>query len=125
MSIDECTCFFMLGSASRKVLAVHSYRSFLNGVYNTTDRRKWLRFGDIMMKLIRDIEVVLREKDFKKDNSRFRNSIRTAIQNKTEHKAKEWNRLQDIQDDVKLRNHSDMTGWSCLVRRLATDAAVF
>lgn len=63
MSIDECTCFFMLGSVSRKVLAVRSHISFLNGVYNTTDRRKWLRFGDIMMKLTRDAEVVLHEKD--------------------------------------------------------------
>lgn len=64
MSVDKCTCFFMLGSASRKVLAVRSHTSFLNAVYNTTDRRKWLRFGDIMMKLTRDAEVVLRERDF-------------------------------------------------------------
>lgn len=56
----------MLGSASRKVLAVRSHTSLLDSVYNTTDRRKWLRFGDIMMKLIRDTEVVLREKDKKK-----------------------------------------------------------
>lgn len=68
MSVDECTCFFHAGLSKSKGsgFGSGSHTSFLYGVYNTTDRRTWLRFGDIIMKLIRDAEVVLREKDYKK-----------------------------------------------------------
>lgn len=43
--------FFTPGSVSWKVLAVSSHTSYLNGVYDSTDRYKWLCFGGIMMKL--------------------------------------------------------------------------
>ncbi len=43
--------FFIQGLVSWKVLAVSSHTSYLNSVYNRTDRYKWLRFRGIMMKL--------------------------------------------------------------------------
>lgn len=43
--------FFILGLVSWKILAVSSYTSYLNSVYNCNDRHKWLCFGGIMMKL--------------------------------------------------------------------------
>lgn len=47
----ERTCFFTLGSVSWKVLAVSSHTSYLNSVYERTDRHKWPCFGAIMMAL--------------------------------------------------------------------------
>lgn len=46
-----CTVFFIPGLVSWKVLAVSSHASYLNRVYNWTDRHKWLYFGGFMMKL--------------------------------------------------------------------------
>ena len=47
---SDCTCFFILGLVSWKVLAVGSRTSYLNSVYDRNDRHKWLRVEGFKMK---------------------------------------------------------------------------